>query len=224
MRTARAVIVSAAAAVILCVIPFASSACDAHTTRISPAQEPLSVGYTRNVVAPDACLIMDGESSAYYGYAIGASTRAWVVWSLESIPDVAHVASVEIELYIFPSDDPYEPDHQTQYRRMTVHPSTVPVCETLYDLLQGEVYAQHSTGDSEGLQRHVLGGSAAADVEYQLAHGDWFSIGVTGDPDRMGAAEFSGWGTGGPDLIVTWDDGSPLEATAWGRIKALYRS
>jgi len=224
MRRSRAVVISAAASVVLCLIPSASSICDVHTTRIAPAQEPLSVGCTFYVVYPGGCQIRDGELIAWHGYNIGASSRAWVVWSLESIPDLAQVDSVEIELYIFPSDDPYEPDHQTQYRRMTVHPSTAPVCEDLYDLLQGEVYAEHPTGPSEGLQRHVLGGSVVADVEHQLVHGDWFSIAVTGDPDRMGMAGFSGWGAGGPELIVTWVDVSPSEATGWGRIKALYRS
>jgi hypothetical protein len=224
MRTARRVIVSATASVILCLVSSASSVSDVHTTRIAPAQEPPSVGYARCLVYPGGCTILDGESSASYGYGIGASNRAWVLWSLESIAGAAHVDSVEIELYIFPTDGPGQYDHYTQYRRMTVDPSTVPDGDDLYVLLQGEIYAQHPTGISEGLQRHVLGGSAAGDVEYQLAHGNWFSIGVTGDLERSGVAEFSGWAAGGPELIVTWDDGSPTEAAAWGRIKALYRS
>jgi hypothetical protein len=188
------------------------------TTRIAVEPLPLSVGYIQYVMYPDGCSIVDGETEAHFGVNIGASYRAWVVWPLDEIPVNANIEQVEVEHYLWPSGDP---NHQTQYRALSELPSNVPDCQSLWDQLNGTVYTEYYTGVTEGLQRHTLGGSAAEDLEGRLAVDDWFGIGITAAAGVTGDATIPGWSSGGPELIVTWSVGSPVERSTWASIKAV---
>lgn len=193
---------------------------DVTVTRIGPEAAPFTVGYVRYVVVPGGCSIVDGETDASFGYNLGASYRAWVTWSLASIPDDAEIVLVEVEHYVWPPGDPY---HVTQYRALADHPLAAPDCDALWGRLDGGVYSQYYTGVSEGWHRTTLGGTASANAAYRLTHGDWFGVAVTAVAEPTGVAVFPGWSAGGPDLIVTWSGENPVDEGSWAAVKSLYR-
>ena len=192
---------------------------DSTVTRISAAAEPFAVGYIQYIMYPGGCSLVDGESAVSYGYNVGASYRAWVIWSLASIPDDAEVLTVEVEHYVWP---PGDPEHQTQYRALPVVPAPTDDCDLLWQELEGPVYTQYSTGTVEGWRRETLGGSAAADVAYSLTHGDSFGMAVTSVFQPNGVANFPGWSADGVDLIVTWRPDTPVHRSTWTAVKSCF--
>ena len=202
-------------------VPDAMKSCwrDSSVTTVASAEEPFGIGYVQNIMVPGGCSIVDGETEARFGYNLGASYRAWIAWSLAPIPDDAEVLEVEVEHYVWP---PGDPDHQTQYRALPILPGPGYDCDYLFDVLNGQLYTQYYTGTDEGWRRETLGGSAAADVDYLLTHGDRFCLGVTSVFELTGAAVLPGWSEGGASLIVTWRTGTPVGQTTWTMVKSLY--
>ena len=192
-------------------------------TRIGPIQQAYGVGYIRATYSGD-CEVHDAPVTAVIGAGVGIVEGAWVVWDLAAVPSHAEVVQVEVEYELRP-DVHNEPQIRMDYRRIASVYMPPPECWDAWQCLAYcPVYTMVEMGTEIGLRHVVLGGSAMDDVQGKLAAGDEFSVGITLHHSDMmlGTATFPGWDAGGPDLLVTWRDPSPVAPRSWGMLKALF--
>ncbi len=197
---------------------------ESTVTRIAPVQQPYGVG-TVGSNGPTCLLADEPESATFSGGGVGGIKCVWVVWDLGSVPGDAEVLRVEIEHELTPYIQNH-PDVRMHYKGLSTIYMPPPECYTaLGVLVNGPLYTDVEMGTSAGTRRHVLEGSAAQDAEGQLSRRGMFSVGIVapGDIEVLGSASLPGWNAGGPDLLVTWRDPSPVGRVSWGMLKALFR-
>ena len=113
--------------------------------------------------------------------------------------------------------------HRTQIRRLMTNP-IITDPENLWDILDQEVYTDWVTQTEYTYQ--LLGIVASSDFENLLYSQDWFGVAITEAGDDDGYPQGLSYDTvRPPELVVVWEcrDGTPVETTTWGAIKALYR-